>query len=159
MAIKITAQFSDPDSADLALARLRSSGVAVSAAKVTDNASARAGERRELDVVINPFDAGYSSPIDETWNSLAGANMQTYGGFLWSFRTNPLNTLPRSDAAAVGTPLNGVYNHSFDRRNTAQNDTRGGVTLRFEVPRDEAAKAEGIVISCHGSQVRQKTVH
>jgi Cof subfamily protein (haloacid dehalogenase superfamily) len=32
MSIKITAQFSDPDSADLALARLRASGVAVSAA-------------------------------------------------------------------------------------------------------------------------------
>lgn len=136
---KITAHFQDPDSADLASARLRSSGINVSAVSIGRalegvNVGGMRLTGSAPEIVINPYDAGYSNSIDENWTSLAGANMQNYGGFLWSFEDNPLRTLPRSDMAAEGA-------------------LAGGVTFTAEIPEEQARDAEGIIISCHGTQV------
>lgn len=141
MPIRITARFPDPDSADNARARLRESGVdarAMSVDRTNEGMTVggiSTGRQQGTDVVINPYVTGYSGVIDETMTSLAGANMQTYGGFLWSFADSPLRTYGAGRPQAPGEVQLCVSAQSAGA----------------------AAAAESILISCHGTEITRES--
>ena len=129
MPIKITAKFPDPDSADRARARLI--GCGADGAAIRTGRSRRSRRTGDVGVIINPFGStpGRANSTDETWGSLAGANMQHYGGFLWSFEDAPL----RSYGSGIGPAW----------RNP------GETVLEVTAPDSLAGEAEGLLFNCH----------
>lgn len=132
----VTAVFDSVDSADFAHARLSRSGVRMSRYETFET---HPDTRDDLELIINPEFATFSNNIDESWGSLAGANMMDYGGFLFVHKHGE-----------NGAASSGVMPHDKGEKAAGRKE----VLMRVLVDERDLPLCEAVLTSEHASRVR-----
>jgi len=139
VSITLTACFDSADTADLALARLRGSGMLLNTVRTHTRSDAPYG----TGILFAPYGLHDFAPLDESRSSLSGANMQTFGGFVWG----------AEDLVMAAPACEMVWNEP-SRPAQTESLARGETILSFSLPASQAKQAESILIGCHAHRIR-----